>query len=159
MINDKCLALYTKECQVGELKEKLLEGFSIYHKHVQVKRVMHTIFEKDKLDSNYMLLQVGFEMACSCEYQNEIQSTSDQLDLWTFLQLLSTMQKEKNSIFLLLPTCLMKGKIVFVPSCLNLLMKWLLKMKENLLYIQTGHQVNSRINSLMENFCSYFHST
>ena len=33
--NHKRLALYTKECQVSELKEKLLEGFNIYQKHVQ----------------------------------------------------------------------------------------------------------------------------
>ena len=27
-------ALYTKVCQVGELKEQLLEGFNTYQKHV-----------------------------------------------------------------------------------------------------------------------------
>ena len=45
-----------KECQVGELKEKLLEGFNNYQKHVGVKRVMYAILEKDKLDPNCMLL-------------------------------------------------------------------------------------------------------
>ena len=47
------------------------------------------------------------------------------VDLWIFLQLLSTMQREKKSLFSLLPTRLIKRKTVFVLSCLNLLMKWL----------------------------------
>ena len=44
--NHKYLALYTKECQVNELKEKLLKGFNTYQKHVRVKRVMHATFER-----------------------------------------------------------------------------------------------------------------
>ena len=38
------------------------------------KGVMHATFEKYKLDLNCILLQVAFAVACSCEYQNEIQS-------------------------------------------------------------------------------------
>ena len=37
------------------------------------KRVMHATFEKDKLDTNRMLLQVDFTMAYSYEDQNKIQ--------------------------------------------------------------------------------------
>ena len=78
----KCLALNTKECQVDELKEKLLEGFNIYQKHVRVKEVMHATFEKDKLDPNCMFLQVDFVMAYSYKYQNEIQTS-----LWSCISL------------------------------------------------------------------------
>ena len=71
--NEKDLTLYNKECQVGELKEKCLEGFNIYQKQVRVKRMLHTTFDKDKFDPNSKLLQVDFAMAYSCEYTNEIQ--------------------------------------------------------------------------------------
>ena len=69
----KHLSLYTKECQVNELKETLLEGFKIYQKHGQAKSMMYATFEKDKLDPNCMLMQVDFARACSCKYQNDIQ--------------------------------------------------------------------------------------
>ena len=69
----KRLALYTKEFQVGELKKNLLEGFNNFRKHVRVKRMMYATFERDKLDPNCMLLQVGFAMAYSSECQNEYQ--------------------------------------------------------------------------------------
>ena len=70
----KCLALCTKEWEVGELKEKLVETFSIFQKHFRAKRVMHATFEKDKLYPNHMLLQIDLAMLYSCEYQNEIPS-------------------------------------------------------------------------------------
>ena len=50
------LSLYTKEYQVGELKEKWLKGFNIHQTHVQVKRVVRATFERDKLDSNSIVI-------------------------------------------------------------------------------------------------------
>ena len=60
------------------------------------------------------------------------------VDLWTFLQLLPTMQREKKSLFSLLLTRLIKGKTVFILLCLNLLMKWLFKDERELTVYSDG---------------------
>ena len=100
------------------MKEKLLEGFNIHQKHVQVKRVMHGSFEKVTLDPNCKLLQVDFAMAYNCKYQYKIQSalwSCRSVNLFTcatynaegkeesFLMVTTSSHKGKNSVCTFMP--------------------------------------------------------
>ena len=71
---------------------------------------MYATFERDKLDPNWMLLQVGFAMAYSSECQNEYQSGRRSVNVFTdtnynadgkeesFLIVINSPDKGKNSV-------------------------------------------------------------
>ena len=71
------LPIDQKQGCVGELKD-LLSEFSFFKEHVRIKRIQSTAFTENKKRNDCHVLQCGFAMAYSCDYQNEVQS-----DLWS----------------------------------------------------------------------------
>lgn len=110
---DNRLELVTKECEVGELFEMLIQDLPKMMSHVNLKRIQHSDFEKDKKEESTRILQIDFAMSFGCEYQNEVQSA-----LWsrssvllftaavfqrgkcqTYLICSDTSHKDKDTIF------------------------------------------------------------
>lgn len=107
------MKLVLKEDCEGDVHDNVVQDLPKMMYYVNIKRIQHGEFEKDKKKDQVRILQIDFVMSFSCEYQNEIQSAllsrSSVLlftaavfwrnECKTYVIYSDTKSKDKNTIF------------------------------------------------------------